>query len=139
MDVFAVLGDPVRRRIVELLAAGERSAGALGEVVHGEFGISQPAVSQHLRTLREAGLVTVRADGARRFYAVRAAPLRAVGAWLDRFRPLLAGDGPAEGTGERWSAAASGLANRLDALDTEIRRGRRDRAKGELRDDRSAG
>ncbi|HEY8584469.1 MAG TPA: metalloregulator ArsR/SmtB family transcription factor [Capillimicrobium sp.] len=86
MHAFDVLGDPVRRRILELLADGERPAGAVTEVVRREFGISQPAVSQHLRVLRESGFATVRAEGARRLYAVDPAPLRDVDAWLDRFR-----------------------------------------------------
>jgi DNA-binding transcriptional ArsR family regulator len=102
-----VLGDPVRRRILELLADGERAAGELGAVVQSEFGISQPAVSQHLRVLRETGFVTVRAAGTRRLYAVDAEPLRQVDQWLERYRRL-------------WT-------QRLDALDTELARGRRER------------
>ena len=86
MHAFDVLGDPVRRRILELLAEGERSSGAVVEVVQREFGISQPAVSQHLRVLRESGFASVRADGARRLYSVQSAPLREVDEWLDPFR-----------------------------------------------------
>ena len=71
MHAFDILGDPVRRRILELLADDEQSAGAIGAVVQEEFGISQPAVSQHLRVLRESGFATVRPDGARRLYAER--------------------------------------------------------------------
>ena len=67
MEAFEVLGDPVRRRILELLADGERSAGDVTGVVSEEFAISQPAVSQHLRVLRESGFATVRAAGTRRF------------------------------------------------------------------------
>jgi len=107
VHAFDVLGDPVRRRILELLADGERPAGVMTEAVRAEFGISQPAVSQHLRVLREAGFATVRADGARRLYALRAEPLRDVDAWLDRFR-------------RSW-------APRLDGLETELARGRRQR------------
>ena len=107
MHAFDVLGDPVRRRILELLADGERPAGAVSDAVRAEFGISQPAVSQHLRVLREAGFATVRPDGARRLYAVRAEPLREVDAWLDRFRRF-------------W-------APHLDALGTELIRGKRQR------------
>lgn len=103
MHAFDVLGDPVRRRLLELLADGERAAGELTDVVRAEFGITQPAVSRHLRVLRENGFATVRADGARRLYAVDAAPLQQVDAWLDRYRSL-------------W-------AQRLDALETEISRG----------------
>jgi DNA-binding transcriptional ArsR family regulator len=76
----------VRRRILELLADGGLTAGAVGTVVQGEFGISQPGVSAHLRVLRDAGFTTVRPDGARRLYAVSAEPLREVDAWLERFR-----------------------------------------------------
>lgn len=102
-----ILGDPVRRRIVELLADGERSAGEIGEVVTGEFGISQPAVSQHLRVLREAGFATVRPDGSRRLYAVDPTPLQAADAWFDPFRRY-------------WQP-------HFDALATELARGRRAR------------
>jgi DNA-binding transcriptional ArsR family regulator len=104
VHAFDVLGDPVRRRILEVLADGERAAGEVGEVVQREFGITQPAVSQHLRVLRESGFTRVRAEGTRRLYAVEAAPLRDAGQWLERF----------------WN-------QRLDALDTELRRGRRAR------------
>lgn len=107
MHAFDVLGDPVRRRILELLADGERASGAVAAVVQEEFGISQPAVSQHLRVLRESGFATVRAEGTRRLYAVAAAPLQEVDAWLDRFR-------------RHWD-------RRLDALATELARGRRER------------
>ncbi|MFB9464745.1 ArsR/SmtB family transcription factor [Streptomyces cinereospinus] len=107
MHAFDVLGDPVRRRILELLADGEMTSGAVGEVVRAEFGISQPAVSQHLKVLRENGFATVRPEGTRRLYAVRSAPLRDVDAWLDRFRRF-------------WTP-------RLDALATELARGGRER------------
>src|SRR3954454_11612933 len=105
MHAFDVLGDPVRRRILELLADGEQSSGALTEIIRSEFGISQPAVSQHLRVLREAGFASVRPEGTRRLYAVEHEPLRDVDACLDRFRAF-------------WPP-------RLDALATEIARGRR--------------
>lgn len=107
MHAFDVLGDPVRRRILELLAGGERTAGEVVSVVREEFGISQPAVSQHLRVLRENGFATVRADGARRLYAVDAGPLKEVDAWLERYRRF-------------WVQP-------LDALATEIARGKRER------------
>jgi DNA-binding transcriptional ArsR family regulator len=116
VHAFGVLGDPVRRRILELLADGERSSGAITEVVRAEFGISQPAVSQHLRVLRESGFATVRPEGARRLYAVDVEPLRDIDAWLDRFRAF-------------W-------APHLDALATEIARGRRQRRP--TTDDRSS-
>ena len=107
MHAFDVLGDPVRRRILELLAGGEHTSGAITEVIRAEFGITQPAVSQHLRVLRESGFATVRPEGARRLYAVDAEPLRDVDAWLDRFRAY-------------WTP-------HLDALVTEIARGKRQR------------
>jgi DNA-binding transcriptional ArsR family regulator len=105
MHAFDVLGDPVRRRILELLADGEQSSGAICAVIGAEFGITQPGVSMHLRVLRESGFATVRAAGARRLYAVDGAPLREVDMWLDRFRRF-------------WD-------QRLDALGTELARGRR--------------
>ncbi|WP_412543523.1 metalloregulator ArsR/SmtB family transcription factor [Longispora sp. K20-0274] len=107
MHAFDILGDPVRRRILELLADGERAAGDLGAVVQAEFGISQPAVSQHLKVLRDSGFATVRAEGTRRLYAVDAEPLRQVDEWLDPYRHF-------------WT-------QRLDALATELARGRRQR------------
>ena len=107
MHAFDVLGDPVRRRLLELLADGERSAGELTDVVRREFGISQPAVSQHLRVLRDNGFASVRAEGTRRLYAVDPAPLRSVDEWLEPYRKF-------------WE-------QRLDALATELARGRRER------------
>jgi DNA-binding transcriptional ArsR family regulator len=104
VHAFDVLGDPVRRRILELLAEGEHTSGAITAVVQAEFGISQPAVSQHLRVLRESGFATVRAEGTRRLYAVESAPLQEVDMWLERFRRF-------------WS-------QRLDALATELARGK---------------
>ncbi len=104
MHAFDILGDPVRRRILELLGEGERSAGDLGSVIMDEFGISQPGVSQHLRVLRDNGFATVRADGTRRLYAVDAAPLQVVDEWLTPYRKF-------------WN-------QRLDALGTELVRGR---------------
>ncbi|MCW2920615.1 MAG: transcriptional regulator, ArsR family [Thermoleophilia bacterium] len=89
MHAFDVLHDPVRRRLVELLAEhGEQSAGEVGEVVQREFGISQPTVSQHLRVLRESGFANVRRAGTRRLYVVEPAPLRALDEWLARYRVL---------------------------------------------------
>ncbi|MEU6744106.1 ArsR/SmtB family transcription factor [Streptosporangium sandarakinum] len=107
MHAFDVLGDPVRRRILELLADGELSSGEVTAVIRAEYGISQPAVSQHLRVLRDNGFASVRAEGTRRLYAVEAAPLREVDMWLDRFRRF-------------WE-------QRLDALATELARGKRER------------
>ncbi len=86
MHAFDILGDPVRRRILELLADGESTSGEITAVVRGEFGISQPAVSQHLKVLRDSGFASVRPEGTRRLYAVDAAPFRELDAWLDHFR-----------------------------------------------------
>jgi DNA-binding transcriptional ArsR family regulator len=105
VHAFDVLGDPVRRRILELLADGERSAGDVTAVVQDEFGISQPAVSQHLRVLREHGFTTVRPEGTRRLYAVAPQALDEVDAWVNAFR-------------RRWIPP-------LDALATEVARGKR--------------
>ena len=107
MHAFDVLGDPVRRRVLELLADGELSSGAITAVVQAEFGISQPAVSQHLKVLRENGFATVRPEGTRRLYAVEAAPFRDLDGWLDHFRGF-------------WE-------QRLDSLETELAREERER------------
>jgi DNA-binding transcriptional ArsR family regulator len=107
MSAFDVLGDPVRRRILELLAEGEHASGEVVDVIASEFGITQSAVSQQLKILRESGFATVRAEGTRRVYAVDAAPLAEVDVWLDRFRHF-------------WGP-------RLEALSTEITRGKRRR------------
>jgi DNA-binding transcriptional ArsR family regulator len=98
VHAFDVLGDPVRRRILELLADGEVSAGAVGATIQDEFAITQPAVSQHLKVLRDNGFASVRADGQRRLYAVDGTGLRDVDEWLDGFRrfwtPRLSVGGP---------------------------------------------
>jgi DNA-binding transcriptional ArsR family regulator len=107
MHAFDVLGDPVRRRILELLAQGEHASGQVVEVISSEFGITQSAVSQQLKILRESGFATVRAEGTRRIYAVNAQPLAEVDSWLEQFRRF-------------WGPA-------LDALATEIARGKRAR------------
>ena len=85
MEAFDVLGDPVRRRILELLPDGERSAGEVTAVIQEEFQISQPAVSQHLKVLKEAGLVVDRRAGKERVYRVDPDGLTALRAELDRF------------------------------------------------------
>lgn len=82
MNTFAALGDPIRRRIVELLANGDRDAGDLAS----NFDVSRPAVSRHLRVLREAGVVTARADGQRRVYSLEPAALDEVGRWVAKYR-----------------------------------------------------
>ena len=109
MHAFDVLGDPVRRRILDLLADGERPAGAVVDVVATEFGITQPAVSRQLRILREHGFASVRADGARRIYALERTGVDEAAAELDRYRRF-------------WR-------QRLDALHTEVARGTRARRK----------
>lgn len=86
MSAFDILGDPVRRRILELIADDEQSAGDITTIVQREFGISQPAVSQHLRVLRDNGFATVRAEGTRRLYLVDPTPLREIADWIDRYR-----------------------------------------------------
>ena len=86
MHAFDILGDPVRRRIVELLSGGERSAGEISAVVEREFEISQPAVSQQLRILRDSGFATVRPDGTRRLYVMDPTPLHEIADWVDRNR-----------------------------------------------------
>ena len=78
---LAVLADPTRREIFERLGAGPRS---VGELASG-FSVSRPAVSQHLKVLKSAGLVTDRAEGTRRVYRIDPAGLGAIRAWLDRF------------------------------------------------------
>ena len=82
MEAFAALSDPTRRHIVELLADGERSAGELAR----RFTLTQPAVSQHLRTLRDAGLVRVRRDAQRRMYSIDGRGLAQIDEWLSRYR-----------------------------------------------------
>jgi DNA-binding transcriptional ArsR family regulator len=82
MNRFAALSDPTRLEIVELLGAGEQSAGAIGA----HFPMSAPAVSQHLKTLREAGLVRVRIDGQRRIYSLDPAGFAEMEDWLARVR-----------------------------------------------------
>jgi DNA-binding transcriptional ArsR family regulator len=81
---FEVLAEPNRRRILELLGESERPAGDFVS----RLNVSQPTVSKHLRVLREAGLVDVRADGQRRLYRVRSEPLREVYEWLQPYRRL---------------------------------------------------
>ncbi len=96
MDQFAALADPNRRRMIELLGAGPEPSGAIAA----RFGLSAPGVSQHLKTLREAGLVRVTVDGQRRIYSLDPDGLAAVDQWLGRVRGF-------------WSA-------RLDALETAL-------------------
>src|SRR4051812_33651453 len=106
-DVFDALGDSTRRQILGLLAGREQPAGAIVAALRS---ISQPAVSQHLKVLRDAGLVTVRAEGTRRFYAVDEAGIDAARAWLTQLVDPVAP-----------------FAQPLDALATEVARGKRAR------------
>ncbi len=107
---FEALGDLTRRQILELLATGEQPAGAVVAALQARAAISQPAVSQHLKVLRDAGLVTVRSEGTHRLYALDEAGLDAAQAWLTRLADPLAP-----------------FAQPLDALGTEVARGRRAR------------
>ena len=97
---FEVLAEPNRRRILDLLRVADRPVGDL--VL--ELAVSQPAVSKHLRVLREAGFVEVRADGQRRIYRVRTEPLRAIDAWLAPYRRL-------------WESRLDDLERHLDEME----------------------
>ena len=109
MEALAAIADPTRRELLALLARGDLAAGELAD----RFPVSRPAISRHLRVLREAGLVHSRVEGRRRLYGLDPRPLRELDEWLEPYRDL-------------W-------AQRLDALDTEIARGRRARRNGERR------
>jgi DNA-binding transcriptional ArsR family regulator len=101
VNALSALADPTRRRIVELLTEGERSAGELAA----QFDVARPGVSRHLRVLREQGLVRTRVEGRRRLYSLDPRPLADLDAWLAHYRAF-------------WD-------NRLGALDTELKRRRR--------------
>jgi DNA-binding transcriptional ArsR family regulator len=101
--VFEALADPTRRRVLELLAERDRTAGEIASA----FTVSRPAVSRHLRVLRAAGLVHARRDAQRRVYGLDATPLREVDAWLDAYRRF-------------WP-------DRLDALEEHLRRTKEER------------
>lgn len=96
MHALTALADPTRRQIVEMLAGGERTA---GDIVR-QFDVSAPAISQHLKVLKEARLVTARADAQRRIYALDATGIDEIDAWLSGIRRF-------------WSG-------RLDALEREL-------------------
>ncbi|MEY2434660.1 MAG: hypothetical protein QOC92_4385 [Acidimicrobiaceae bacterium] len=120
---FEVLAEPNRRRILDLLRVAERPVGDLVE----QLALSQPAVSKHLRVLRESGFVDVRADAQRRLYRVRAEPLKEIDAWLAPYRSM-------------WAARLDDLERHLDAMpdpvherendDRKRRRPRRPRTPG---------
>jgi DNA-binding transcriptional ArsR family regulator len=96
---FAVLAEPNRRRILDLLLVADRPVGDLVD----ELTVSQPAVSKHLRVLREAGLVEVRSEAQRRIYRVRVEPLRSLDEWLEPYRRL-------------WGSRLDQLERHLDAM-----------------------
>ncbi|MEM8941053.1 MAG: metalloregulator ArsR/SmtB family transcription factor, partial [Pseudomonadota bacterium] len=112
MHAFDVLGDPVRRRVLELLAEADYSSGAIVDVVGKEFEISQSAVSQHLKVLRSHGFATVRIEGTRRVYALETGALQEVDNWLAGFRQF-------------WTP-------KFEALATEVARGKRARTKSKI-------
>jgi DNA-binding transcriptional ArsR family regulator len=97
--VFGVLAEPRRRRILDLVREGERSVGELVDALS----MSQPAVSKHLRVLREAGLVEARVDEQRRLYRLRSGPLRELDAWLAPYR-------------QAWDASLDRLEHHLDDM-----------------------
>jgi DNA-binding transcriptional ArsR family regulator len=103
VNALEALADPTRRRIVELLVDGERSAGEIAR----HFPTSRPGVSRHLRVLRESGLVRARPRAQQRLYSLEPAPLAELDSWLSRYRSF-------------WTS-------RLDALETEVHRRRRER------------
>ena len=107
MHAFDVLGDPVRRRILELLAEREHASGEVVAVIANEFGITQAGVSQHLKVLRENGFAQVEPIGTRRVYRLDPSPLKDIDDWLERFRVF-------------WP-------HKLEALATEVARGKRAR------------
>ena len=104
MHAFDILGDPVRRRILETLVDGERASGEIVEVISREFGITQPAVSHQLKVLRQSGFTTVRPEAQRRMYMLNPDPLLEVQEWLEPFSRF-------------WD-------HKLDALATEVARGK---------------
>jgi DNA-binding transcriptional ArsR family regulator len=103
---FEVLAEPNRRRILDLLVSDERPVGELVD----RLGLSQPAVSKHLRVLREAGLVDVRTDAQRRLYRVRPGPFRAIDEWLEPYR-------------EMWASSLDDLERHLDTMTDRDKQG----------------
>lgn len=105
MNAFDVLSDPVRRRTLELISQSEHASGEIVKVVEAEFGISQPAVSQHRRIFRDTGFAKVRKDGAKRFYEIDPTGFDDVHVWLDWLRHF-------------W-------ASNMESLAIEVKRGKR--------------
>jgi DNA-binding transcriptional ArsR family regulator len=99
VSVFEIVAEPSRRRILDLLAEAERPVGELVD----KLALSQPAVSKHLRILRQAGLVQVRGDAQRRLYRVHPEPLQAIDAWLTPYRRM-------------WAARLDDLERHLEAM-----------------------
>jgi DNA-binding transcriptional ArsR family regulator len=120
MTTFDVVAEPTRRRILDLLLAGEL---AVGDLV-ADLAASQPTVSRHLRVLREAGLVSSRTDAQRRVYSINTAPLAEIDAWLEPYRQL-------------WAGRLDRLSAHLDAMDESGQRddrlGMRPEAEGRRR------
>jgi len=98
-NAFAVLAEPNRRRILDLLRERERPVGELVDVL----AVSQPAVSKHLRVMRDAGVVEARVDAQRRLYRVRPGPLREIDVWLAPYRAM-------------WSESLAALERHLDDM-----------------------
>ncbi len=113
MHAFDVLGDPVRRRILELIAETEHGSGSIAEIIQKEFSITQGAVSQHLRILRDSGFANSRKEGVRRIYSVETAAFLEADHWLQRFRQL-------------WEP-------KLDGLATEVARGKKQQSRKKTR------
>ena len=107
MHAFDVLGDPVRRRILELLVENGQGSGALANIIQKEFSITQSAVSQHLKILRDSNFANSRKDGARRIYSIEEKAFQETHLWLNRFRQL-------------WEP-------KLDAFAMEIAKGKKQR------------
>ncbi len=114
MHAFDVLADPVRREILQALSRDEKTSGEIVSLIHSRFGISQSAVSQHLKVLRDNGFAQVSVEGTRRRYIIDAAGFEEVNHWMAQFASL-------------W-------APRLDALATEVARGKRRLARKQDRD-----
>lgn len=111
MQAFDVLADPVRRHILELISSKEHTSGEIVAVIKGRFGISQSAVSQHLRILRDHGFATARHQGTRRCYSIQTTGFDEIHRWLNQFSQL-------------WTP-------RLEALATEVSRGKKARKKSD--------
>ncbi len=109
MQAFAILSDPVRRRILEDLCVSELSSGEVVATVGEEFGISQSAISQHLKVLRDNRFANVRVDGARRIYSLEPSGLQDIDQWLEPFRQF-------------WQP-------KFEALAKEVKRGKKKRKK----------